>query len=175
MKATLLGLLILFGILLLVSCQSVERNNDGAVAQTIDLSWGEATEIEGLIVKPLDKEVVYGDKQSAYGMQVEHGIQLAFIDLSLTNQSKDSVLLDRDFYYESFGICVEGESGVGRMDTDLFPFDGVFEGELKTGDTIDTRLAIYQVEGEMDLVFSLAGDVEDGYQARWKIDEEALK
>ncbi|WNF38354.1 hypothetical protein RJD24_08005 [Bacillaceae bacterium IKA-2] len=158
-KIFYLFVLILFSILT-IGCQSEDNNNE--------LSWGETAETEILEITPTDIEIGTEDNQLP-GMEVEPNSQVAVIDINLQNTSDFSVAIDRDFYYASFGIIVD-EQGIGRMDTNIFPFDGVFLGDLEEGKTVDTRLVIYHSQGEIDLVFDFNGDLESGYEVRWKID-----
>ncbi|WP_078596173.1 hypothetical protein [Evansella clarkii] len=152
--------LFLFSILT-IGCQSEDNNNV--------LSWGETAETEKLEITPTEIEVGTADNQLP-GREVEPHAQIAVIDITLENTSDSSLVLDRDFYYESFGITVEGETGIGRMDTNAFPFDGVFLGDLKAGETVDTRLEIYNSLGQMYLVFDHGGDLGSGSEVRWNIE-----
>lgn len=152
--------LFLFSILT-IGCQSEVNNNV--------LSWGETAETEKLEITPTEIEIGTADNQLP-GREVEPHAQIAVINITLENTSDSSLVLDRDFYYESFGITLEDETGIGRMDTNAFPFDGVFLGDLKAGETVDTRLEIYNSLGQMYLVFDHDGDLESGYEVRWRID-----
>ncbi|UTR10293.1 DUF4352 domain-containing protein [Evansella sp. LMS18] len=152
--------LLLFSILT-IGCQSEENNNE--------LNLGETAETEKLEVTPTEIKIGTADNQLR-GREVEPHAQIAVIDITLENTSDSSLAIDRDFYYESFGILVEDEAGIGRMDTNAFPFDGVFLGDLIAGETVDTRLEIYNSLGQMYLVFDHGGDLEDGYEVRWSIE-----
>ncbi|WP_157100984.1 hypothetical protein [Salisediminibacterium beveridgei] len=151
----------------LTGCQGEDQINE--------LDWGETAETGTLEITPTDIQVNRDHDETVFWDVSESG-QEVIIDLEIKNMSDSVVIMDRDFYYESFGVLheedvMEGEITVARMDLDIMPLP-VYQDDLDEGASIETQIIVVVDEGEL---FSLAFDADgysenESYEVSWAIE-----